>query len=456
MAAVEEDEVADTDADEKPSAYTYDEGFQEKIIALAMRDNSFMSRASGILSPDYFSLEVDGALIKLALDFYEKYKTVPSLKSLPTLVKDALDRKVIRADVKKEIGPRIKELLKTDISDREFVLDEIGSFSRHMAMESALIKSVDTLDRGDRKKKFAEIERIMREAMLVGVNEDFGEYDYWGEIGNRTQERLDLASGKIKRDGITTGVPELDKYLFHHGWGRRELSVLMGAAKAGKSMSLGEFGKNASMAGFNVLYASCEVSAKIIATRTDANISDVAVRLLGDNPFKVKDAIEKAHAGAGHFKLHEFPSGTLKPSQLRRLIERYKARGIKFDLIIVDYADIMAPEYRSDNSIDNFRSIYIDLRALASEENAAVLTATQTNREGAKAVVAKMTDVAEDFNKIRTADIIISINATEAERASGEARLFFAASRNSEDGFVLRIKQDREKMRFLTKILGKE
>lgn len=455
MSAHEEEEELTPAAASAPT-YTYDDGFQQKILALAMRDNSFMSRAAGLLSPSYFGNEVDAALAKVALDFYGRYKTIPTLKSLPTLIKDALDRKVIRSDLKKDLGPRLKELLKTDISDREFVLDEIGSFSKHRAMEDAIVKSVEILDRGDPRKKFTEIEKLMREAQLVGITEDFGEYDYWAEIHSRHQERLDIASGKIKKDGITTGSAELDKHLYHHGWGRRELSVIMGAAKAGKSMSLGEFGKNASLAGYNVLYASCEVAAKIIGTRTDANISDVAVRLLGDTPIKVKEAVEKAAAKAGHFKIHEFPSGTLKPSQLRRLIERYKARGIVFDLIIVDYADIMAPEYRSDNSIDNFRSIYIDLRAIASEENAAVLTATQTNREGAKAMVAKMTDVADDFNKIRTADIIISINSNEAERASGESRLYFAASRNSEDGFTLRIKQDRERMKFLVKVLGKE
>src|SRR5690606_12274484 len=122
----------------------------------------------------------------------------------------------------------------------------------------------------------------------------------------------------------------------------------------------------------------------------------------------------------------------------------YRADGIIMDLITVDYADIMAAEYRSDNFIENMRSIYIDLRAIAFEFDAALLTATQTNREGAKKATAKMTDVAEDFNKIRTADIVLGINATEDEKRSNEARLTWAASRNSEDGFSLRIRQDRE------------
>ncbi|MFP3325107.1 hypothetical protein R0K05_18780, partial [Planococcus sp. SIMBA_160] len=67
--------------------------------------------------------------------------------------------------------------------------------------------------------------------------------------------------------------------------------------------------------------------------------------------------------------------------------------------------------------------------------------------------VATMTDVAEDFNKIRIADLVISINKTEEEKAAQEARLYFAASRNQRGDITIRIKQDLEKMKFLTKIL---
>ncbi|TOK02641.1 DNA helicase, partial [Vibrio parahaemolyticus] len=81
-------------------------------------------------------------------------------------------------------------------------------------------------------------------------------------------------------------------------------------------------------------------------------------------------------------------------------------------------------------------------RAIAQREELAILSATQTNREGHKSVTAKAEHAAEDFNKIRTADLVISINATEEEMAKGEARLFFAASRNQKGEFTMRIKRD--------------
>jgi replicative DNA helicase len=89
-------------------------------------------------------------------------------------------------------------------------------------------------------------------------------------------------------------------------------------------------------------------------------------------------------------------------------------------------------------------------------ENFALLTATQTNREGAKKAVATMTDVAEDFNKIRIADIVISINKTPEEVISKQARLFFAASRNQRSGFTVRIEQEIDQAKFISRVIGED
>jgi replicative DNA helicase len=246
--------------------------------------------------------------------------------------------------------------------------------------------------------------------------------------------------------------------MYHGGWGRKELSVIMGRAKFGKSMGLGEFGKSAWLAGYNVFIASCEVSREIYAERLDANFADTAMKLLKDSPFDVRTRIKDIEAAAktkAAFEIRDYATGSLKNSQLRRTLERYRNRGIIFDLIITDYADIMSAEKLSGDLITDSMDIWIGQRALAYEQNAAVLTATQTNRSGAKAHVAEATDVASDYNKIRIADLVISGNANDAEIASGEARLKFVASRNQES-ITLRIKQDRAKMKFLVKVLGKE
>ncbi|AMB48237.1 DnaB-like helicase C-terminal domain-containing protein [Methylobacterium sp. AMS5] len=432
----------------KPT-YEFDLDFQTKIAALAVRDTMFAGRTDGLIQPSFFTEEATARLVQLANEYYRTYKKAPDRVTLISLTKNAIAKKQIRKDMVDDVKERIKELLTTDISDRDYVVDEVATFARHRALEDAILQAALDVQNGDYDKAAKRIEL----AKLVGANEDSGAYDYWAEIENRTKHRVAVKTGTIKKDGITTGIPELDKLLYHGGWGRKELAAMMAPAKGGKSMSIAEFGKYASFAGFNVIYFTLEVRAQIIADRLDANISDTLMKGLNDDPFKVEGLIKAAHAKSGHFKVHEYPSGTLKPSQIRRVLERYRAQGIIFDLIVVDYADIMAPEHRSDSPIENSKNIWLDLRAIAFEENAAMLTATQTNRDGAKSTSVKATDVAEDYNKIRIADVVIAISATTDEKSVNEARIEFVAHRNGEEGLVIRIKQDRSRMKFIKAVV---
>ena len=216
------------------------------------------------------------------------------------------------------------------------------------------------------------------------------------------------------------------------------------------------FAKAASQAKFNVLYVTLEVSARIISDRLDAAISDTMMKELDRHIKDIEAKVSAMEAKSGRLVIHEYPSGTFTPKQLRALLDRYESKGQAFDLVVVDYGDIMAPNFRANDTIENSKSIFIDLRAIAQEKNVAMLTATQTNREGYKATVAKAEHVGDDFNKIRTADLVISINITDEERSRGEARLYFAASRNQESGFTLFIKQDVSRMKFIESILRRE
>lgn len=443
---------AEAEADTEARPYEFDLAFQNKVAALAIKNSSFLAETEGLIKPEYFVEEVNSILVGLAIEHYKKFKQAPDVTSFRVIIIDAFKTKKIRKDLSGEISKRYNQLKKDPVSDVSFVSSKVAEFAKHRAVEEAVLRSAALVEKGD----FEKIDKLMKAALDVGLNDGGDKYSFWEEISNRTDHRAALKAGLIKPDGIGTGITELDDVLSHEGWGRRELSVLMGPAKGGKSMGLAEFAKNASLLGFNVVYFTLEVSAQITADRMDANLSDTMMKTLKDTPNAVKAKIDAASAKAGLLEIFEFPSGSLKASDIRRILEREKDRGINYDMIVIDYADIMAPEHFTDDNISNSRSIYLDVRAIAQRFNAAVLTATQTNREGAKKDTSGMTDVAEDFNRVRIADLMISINANPEEVKAGEARLHFAAMRNSESGFTLRIKQDRSRMKFLTKVIGRE
>lgn len=433
--------------------FDFDSGFQSKIAALCLRDTTFLQRVDGLVEPDHFESAVEARLIDVVNRYYQRYKKAPADKStIAHLIKKHLIDKLIRKEDAALMIHHVMTLWGVDISDRDFVIDEVAVFARHQAVSKAILASVEDLD----KRNFENIQKALQSALNVGAHAENEVYSYGGEIDGRTEIRLERAAGTGPRTGITTGYPAIDRHLYHKGWGIRELSVLMGGAKAGKTTALMTFGINAAHERNNVLYVTLEVSARIIADRADANISNHLMFELESNIHDIKDKVREWRDRAGRFDIIEFPTGSMRVSDLRRLLEKKKAQGITYDLVIVDYADLMAPERITDNSIENSKSVYVNLRGLAMTENIAILTATQTNREGAKAAVAKMEHIAEDFNKVRIADVVISINKTDEERSANQARLYFAAVRNGPSNFAIRIQQDVDRMKFITDVVGPE
>jgi len=443
----------DTSESIPEQSYDFEGEFQERIVALMMRDPKFMRRTEGLIKPEYMDSEAMSFLVDVTNGYFDKYRRIPRGKTIVAeLFKEAFGRKRIREELRREIVNTYKTVNKVTLEDGDYIADKVGEFARKQAVTQAYFRSQSMIDKGD----LDGAAKLMNQAFNIGAMEKFEEIDYWNNIDARTQYRKDKAAGLIKPNGITTGIPKLDKLLYHKGWGRKELSCILGGAKRGKSAGLSFFSVNASKAGYNVLYITLEVAGEIIAERNDANVSGTQMDALESRMHEVQDAVarEGGKTGRGELRIVSFPAGTLTPSMLRRVIERYRAEGIVFDLIAPDYADIMAPDHYTDSPIENSKQVWLGLRAIAHEEDCAVLTATQTNRDGFKHDTAKAEDAAEDFNKVRIADLMMSINRSDDEKAAGEARLYLAASRNQAGELTIKITQDLSKMQFIQGITG--
>ena len=415
-----------------------------------MRDATFNIRTEGLIEPGYFTNEAEAHLVSLTGQYWDRYKAVPSDTVLVRLIGGAIKKKIIRDDQKDDVIDTFKELRKADLSDRDYVVDEVADFARHQAIIAAMEKSIPAMD----DHEFDLVEQYMSAAFQVAANDGSIGHDVTDDIEARTQRRLDVATGKVEV-GISTGSSELDQAL-GGGFKRKEMAVLLGPAKGGKSFGLMNFGVTAQIAGKNVLYITLENSVEVTTDRIDAFISQVCTSDLLKHIKDVEAKVKAKLAKAGTMKIHEYGTGTFAPRDLRRVVEHYKAKGLIFDMVVVDYWDIMAPDLRyRDDSIRESASIGMGLRALAKDENIALVTAIQSNREGFKASLAKAEHAAEDFNKVRLADVMFSISSTEEEKENNEARLFMAAVRNMAGGYVLNIEQDLARATFIRKVQGR-
>jgi replicative DNA helicase len=434
--------------------YEFDAGFQTKLAALSSRDTGFLRQTSGLIKPEHFESKGEALLVAVSIDFFDRYKTVPHGRSeWVEVLRDAKVKFKLSEDNFKEMVSAFKATSKATITGRKYAIDKCSEFAKNQAVQTAMLEAADLVEKG----MIEESQKVLEKAFAVGASEEYELVDYWNDIERRSEYRKAIASGAIKPNGVKTGIPQFDNLLYHKGFGRKELTALLGGAKKGKSMGLGEFAVRCAMQGYNVFYASLEVGLNIITDRLDANLSSTEMDTIQDHINAVDSKVRMASAGPGKergiLKLAEFASGSLSPKMLRRILEREKSDGNEFDLIVIDYADIMAPDIHMNSEIENSKQVWLGLRAIAFDEDAAVLTATQTNRDGFKATVSKSEDVAEDFNKIRIADLVISVNRTEEETDNGEARLYWAAVRNGASNFTMKVTQNLAKGQFLNSIL---
>lgn len=113
----------------------------------------------------------------------------------------------------------------------------------------------------------------------------------------------------------------------------------------------------------------------------------------------------------GSFRIYAEPAYSLTVEGLENQLDDLAYEGFYPDIIIIDYADIMAPsdktEYRQQ--IDG---IWKRLRALAQKRKAVVFTASQTNR-GAISREVESEDIAEDIRKLAHVTSMVSISKTK-------------------------------------------
>lgn len=102
------------------------------------------------------------------------------------------------------------------------------------------------------------------------------------------------------------------------------------------------------------------------------------------------------------------------------------------DVIVIDYADILAPE---DNRIvgrERIDQTWKSLKGMSDELHCMVLTASQSNRGSFDKKNVVQTDAAEDIRKIANSDLFLAINQTPAEKKASITRIAKIAMRDGE------------------------
>jgi len=395
----------------------YGKSFQEKLCMVILDDRAFADQIEEVLDVNFLELNYLKLFLNKVFDYRKKYEVHPSRDIMKTILRSELDdENELTAKQTREFYVRSQI---TDLTDVAYIKDTSLDFCKKQNLKSAMVKSIGLL----RNSSFDEISQVINESLKLGMNNDAG-YDYKKDFEERFKPRF--------RNPITTGWDLIDE-VCKGGLGQKELGVVIAPTGAGKSMALVHLGTEALKEGKTVVHYTLELQDTVVASRYDSCLTKIPLQNL--SVFK-EQIYEEVQDIEGRLIVKEYPTKTASTQTIRNHLEKLRMRSVPIDMIIVDYGDLLRPVRYLKEKRNELESIYEELRGIASEYEAPVWTASQTNRSGLNAEVITMESISEAFNKCFVADFIFSISRTVEDKGTNGGRLFVAKNRNGPDGLI--------------------
>src|SRR5210317_960586 len=382
----------------------FNQDIQKLFLEMFLSDAEAFVRCQGIFESENFDqkLRESAEFIKKYVD---EYKVMPELE----IVNSACQT-------------NLKDASSVGQEHTDWLLDTFEKFSRHKALERAILKGADLLEKGE----YGPIEGMVKEAIQIGLAKDMGT-DYFAD------PRARLEGLKDNNGQVSTGWPSIDKKLFG-GFNRGELNIWAGGSGAGKSLFLQNMAVNFATEGMNVLYISLELSEALTAMRIDSMLTGVATKEIFKNLDDVEMKVRMMGKKSGRIQIKYMPSGK-NANDLRSYVKEWSIKNkCKPDVLLIDHLDLMMPLSVKVSPSDLFvKDKYVseELRNLAMELGCVFVTASQLNRAAVEEIEFDHSHIAGGLSKIQTADNVFGIFTSRAMRERGRYQIQLMKTRSS-------------------------
>jgi len=302
-------------------------------------------------------------------------------------------------------------------NDLDYIKDSFLDFAKNQTLKSAIIKSVDLLQIG----QYGEIKVLVDSALRSGQPKTVG-HDWKKDFEKRLM--------KDARDTVPTGWDAIDT-IIGGGLAGGELGVIIAPSGVGKSWALATIGANALKAGKKVVHYTLELNENYVGLRYDTIYTGIEPGKIPEHPEMIKELVEKI---SGEIIIKYYPARTITSHTVQAHIQQMASLGFKPDLIIVDYADLMSANAKTDARYQELGAVYEELRGLAGELQIPIWTASQTQRSALQDEVIQADKIAESYSKIMTADLVISISRKLEDKVHKTGRAHIIKNRFGADG----------------------
>ena len=398
----------------------YGTEFQIKILSSLLTHKEFLTNIHDIISDEYFENSAQKWAIKEILKYYDKYHTTPSLEVLKVELQK-LDNDVLKLNIKEQL----KQAYVASDEDLDYVQEEFTNFCKNQQLKKALMTSVDLLKAGD----FDGIRNIVDNALKAGNDKNLG-HEYIKDIEERYREN--------SRTTVPTPWERINE-LLQGGLGNGDFGLIFGSPGGGKSWSLVALGGYAVRLGYNVLHYTLELGEDYVGRRYDSFFTKIPVTKISSFREKVEDTIPQL---PGKLIIKEFPTGRATMSTIESHIKKVADMGIKADMVIIDYVDLLSSRKKNRERKDEIDDIYTSTKGLARQLNIPIWSVSQVNRAGAQDKIIEGDKAAGSYDKMMISDFAMSLSRKKEDKVNGTGRYHIMKNRYGMDGLTFSVKAD--------------
>lgn len=384
---------------------------EKLLLKKALVDKNWLNILSKIYDKRWFKDNCIGPTLKNIIVFYDKYNSIPSIKTIHALTKKYIEKYPDSGISLSDVQQLLSDVSNLTLNiDEDIINSNLKEFIRRNAFYNSLYDNAELLERSpDNYEKVVDkcLENFDKVQKITFNDTDLG-LNYFDEESMKSHwEFIKNPAAKIK-----IGFDSLDAYtnggMLKDG---KMLALFMAQAGLGKSVFLSNLAVNFLKQNLSVVVISLEMSQDVYAQRFDAHISKKNINKLNENATeainKIKDFYSKYPKS--NLYLKEYPPRSICSKDIEQYLDNLKNAGKTFDAIVIDYLNLVLPNHRTDSMFKDGLAVSEELRALSYKFKCPVISAVQSNTEGMNSQDIDMQNVSESRGIVHTTDVLFAL-----------------------------------------------
>lgn len=382
-----------------------------------LTDRTYTTMLSSEFDSRWIGIDHLGKIAKLCLNFYKKHNIVPNVKIVKAIVEKYCSLNE-NAD-SKQLNEIVDDALSLDFGAEceQAISENLINFVRRQALWTSMMDNADDIEKNPDSvldnclNRFDKINKLTLSGKDLGMD-FFKEEDlekHWDFIRN-------------PEDRISSSWSALDIYMNGGVWKQgRCLAAFVGQAGLGKSLFLSNLAYNYLKQGLKVVVISLEMSQDVYAMRFDAHISGHDINHLRDSEESAISSIKEFYKNhpTSNLYIKEYPPRAVRCHDIEMYLDNLKMAGKKFDVVIIDYLNLVLPNHSTDSMYRDIQAVSEQLRSLSYKYECPFWTATQANTDGINNENIDLQNVSESRGITHTLDFLGGLFQTPDDRENG-------------------------------------